>query len=239
MDGNGRWALARGLARTAGHAPAPTVRRAVEAAPSAGIGVLTLFAFASDNWRRPGPEVDADGAARTVLELGIRAPAAEGVRLSVIGRRDRLTGALARGIEAAEAATAAGSRLWLRIAIDYSSREAIAAGALGPPVDLLIRTGGEQRLIDLLLWECAYAELFFLRLMGRILRRRPVLGRPAVRARDRRFGGAPRPPGRRAATGWLIEQPAGPLLATISATLRTLSAAGWTAGSPRPARRRG
>lgn len=190
MDGNGRWAERRGLPRSAGHAAgAEAVRRVVEAAPGLGVGVLTLYAFSADNWRRPRAEVAA------LLRLFERYLAAErarceasGVELGVIGRRDRLPPALLRAIKRAEAATRGGRRLRLRIAIDYSGRDAIrraavrlAAGPrseptlaeLGdliaavdngtpvPPADVVIRTGGESRLSDFLTWESAYAELFF------------------------------------------------------------------------------
>jgi undecaprenyl diphosphate synthase len=168
MDGNGRWATSRGLPRTAGHrAGADAVRRVVETAPRLGVGTLTLFAFSSDNWKRPTREV------ATLMRLFHRYLASEaaaleenGVRLSVIGRRDRLAAPLLRQIMAAERLTANGRRLHLRLAVDYSAREAITRSAhdpgwLGPDVDLLIRTGGERRLSDFLLWECAYAELHF------------------------------------------------------------------------------
>src|SRR5690348_7617943 len=168
MDGNGRWAAARGLPRVAGHkAGVAAVRRVVEAAPEAGVGTLTLFAFSSDNWRRPPAEVSALMQLLGVyLDCETRRCAAEGVRVEAIGRRDRLDPALAARISQAERTTAAGGRLRLRIAIDYSGRDAILAAArqageisresvevaLGPAVDLLIRTGGEQRLSDFLLW---------------------------------------------------------------------------------------
>jgi len=168
MDGNGRWATGRGLPRTAGHrAGADAVRRVVEAAPRLDVGTLTLFAFSSDNWKRPTREV------ATLMRLFHRYLASEaaalqenGVRLSVIGRRDRLAAPLVRQIVAAERLTADGRRLHLRLAVDYSAREAIQRSvrepsAVGPDVDLLIRTGGERRLSDFLLWECAYAELHF------------------------------------------------------------------------------
>jgi len=168
MDGNGRWATARGMPRTAGHrAGAEAVRRVVETAPKVGIMTLTLFAFSSDNWKRPTREV------ATLMRLFQRYLASEAaaleendVRLSVIGRRDRLAPALVRQIEAAERLTGGGQRLHLRLAVDYSAREAIRRSArhptaIGPDVDLLIRTGGERRLSDFLLWECAYAEFFF------------------------------------------------------------------------------
>jgi undecaprenyl diphosphate synthase len=163
MDGNGRWATARGLARAAGHrAGAEAVRRVVEAAPGLGIDMLTLYAFSSDNWARPAREVG------TLLELLVaylrtETPrcAEHGVRLSVIGRRDRLPRALLEAVETAERTTMPGRSLDLRIAVDYSSRYAIGHAAPLPDVDLLVRTGGEQRLSDFLLWECAYAELVF------------------------------------------------------------------------------
>jgi len=194
MDGNGRWATRRGLPRAAGHrAGAEAVRRAVRIAPGCGITALTLYAFSSDNWNRPAAEVSllmrlfARHLRSETAEL-----AAEGVKLMVIGRRDRLPHSLVTAIAAAEQATAGGTRLELRIAVDYSGRAAIRAGALLPDVDLLIRTGGEQRLSDFLLWECAYAELWFTERMW------PDFGAPQLAAaihefhsRDRRFGGLP------------------------------------------------
>jgi undecaprenyl diphosphate synthase len=210
MDGNGRWALARGLPRAAGHrAGVETVSRIVEAAPELGIGVLTLFAFSSDNWRRPSPEVDALMALLWIY-LAKETPRCveNGIRMEIIGRRDRLDESLQGAIQRTEAATAHGRRLRLRMAIDYSARAAILAaaqettplsgeslsGALGPPVDLLIRTGGEQRLSDFLLWECAYAEFVFSRRMW------PEYGADDLawavrefRGRQRRFGAVPQP----------------------------------------------
>jgi undecaprenyl diphosphate synthase len=183
MDGNGRWAQARGMPRSEGHrAGATAVRRVVEAAPAQGIGVLTLYAFSSDNWKRPRPEVSA---LMRLLEKYLRTEIAscveQGVRIEVTGRRDRLATRMRDAMDAAERATAAGDVLRLRLAIDYSSRDAIVrAAAHGPrsraelarlldgvsdrpvpDVDLLIRTGGEQRLSDFLLWESAYAEMYF------------------------------------------------------------------------------
>jgi len=212
MDGNGRWAARRGLPRTAGHrAGADAVRRAVEAAPTLGITTLTLFAFSSDNWRRPRDEV---GALMSLLRRYLQAELARlldnDVRLTVIGRRDRLPDGLANAIADAERRSAAGMRLHLRIAIDYSARDAIAGAAAAwrlerPPsrgefsrllagdahhdVDLLIRTSGEKRLSDFLLWEAAYAELCFLDTLW------PDFGADDLRAaladfhgRERRFG---------------------------------------------------
>src|SRR5437870_6867938 len=163
MDGNGRWAGRRGLPAVAGHrAGVEAVRRIVEAAPGLGIGALTLYAFSADNWKRPPGEVAA------LMRLFARYVRAEvprllegGVRLEVVGRRDRLPVPLVTAIAAAESATAGGVRLVLRLALDYSSRWAIGAGVRLPDVDLLVRTGGEQRLSDFLLWESAYAELYF------------------------------------------------------------------------------
>ena len=257
MDGNGRWAVARGKSRTAGHlAGADAVRRTVEAAPDHGIDILTLYAFSSDNWRRPPEEV---GALMRLLRRYLMAETGRcvenGVRIQVIGRRDRLASSLVREIESAERATSRGEKLWLRIAIDYSARDAILRAALrlrtslppgdaagdsgsqgsqgsqgaspegraphpGAPisreefsrlvaecpeerahdVDLLIRTGGEKRLSDFLLWECAYAELIFTERMW------PDFGAADLEAavlefrhRERRFGTVPAAAAARAA----------------------------------------
>ena len=185
MDGNGRWATRRGLARAQGHeAGMQAVRRTAEAAVDAGVETLTLFAFSSANWKRPVGEVsNLMRLFRVYLLADLQRLKQSEVRLSIIGRRDRLGEDLRLQIAQAEAATAAGRRLHLRIAIDYSSRDCIAraaaachgagelgamiARAAGPEgegleeVDLLIRTGGEKRLSDFLLWEAAYAELWF------------------------------------------------------------------------------
>ena len=190
MDGNGRWAQARGLSRMEGHrAGVQAVRRVVEAAPGLGIGTLTLFAFTSDNWQRPELEVDALlQLVENYLRADSRVLAEKGARLSVVGRRDRLPDSLLEAVCAAEAATANGREFHLRLAVDYSARDAVlrassslGAGtsvsweafarlladmnhdACGPPpdCDLLIRAGGEQRLSDCLLWESPYAELIF------------------------------------------------------------------------------
>ncbi len=217
MDGNGRWATARGRPREFGHRQgAESVRRIVEAAPDFGIGTLTLYAFSSDNWARPATEVTI---LMKLFRRYLRSETAElvrnGVRLRVVGRRDRLDPGLVRAIERAEEATANGRRLLLRLAVDYSARDllveavrraatasdlerhdlasllgqAMNGGGPAPDVDLLIRTGGEQRLSDFLLWECAYAELYFTRVMW------PDFGAVELadaisdfRSRDRRFG---------------------------------------------------
>jgi undecaprenyl diphosphate synthase len=185
MDGNGRWATRRQLSRLRGHeAGVEAIRRVVEAAPKQGVGTLTLYAFSSDNWRRPKAEVSALMALlRFYLANEVESLVRNGVRLSVIGRRDRLPSGISDAIARAEAATASGDVLHLRIAVDYSAREAIlnaAAKAAGigdltreklselitgetglRDVDLVIRTSGEKRLSDFLLWESAYAELHF------------------------------------------------------------------------------
>ncbi len=215
MDGNGRWATQRDLPRVMGHsAGAEALRHIVEAAPGCGIGVLTVYAFSSDNWKRPEREVDALMALLACyLDRETAKCAEKGVRMRVIGRRDRIPGALRKSIDDAERETREGHVLELRLAIDYSARDAIltatnhAAGErltrerfeelLGEsrPVDILIRTGGEQRLSDFLLWECAYAELIFTNRMW------PDFGPPDLRRaieqygrRERRFGAIPQAP---------------------------------------------
>jgi undecaprenyl diphosphate synthase len=221
MDGNGRWATARGQMRTAGHiAGARTVRKIVEAAPDCGVGTLTLYAFSADNWRRPSREVALlMRLFRRYLVSEVARCVTNGVRMRIIGRRDRIPAELLRSITAAEQSTRHGRTLDLRIAVDYSSRDAILRAArklsahgegpdreefseilsrvdhgVGPSrdVDLLIRTGGEQRLSDFLLWECAYAELYFTRRMWPDFS--AVDLREAVeefQARERRFGAVP------------------------------------------------
>ncbi len=195
MDGNGRWATRRGLPRSAGHrAGARAVRRVVEAAARhPAIAALTLYAFSSDNWRRP---VDEVAALMRLFErhLRIESPrcAANGVRLEIVGRRDRLDPRLRAAIDTAELATRGGAHLHLRIAVDYSARVAIAAGQVLPDVDLLIRTGGERRLSDFLLWESAYAELVFVDQMWPDFAAADLAA--ALRefhTRTRRFGGLP------------------------------------------------
>jgi undecaprenyl diphosphate synthase len=210
MDGNGRWATTRGLPRIAGHrAGAEALRRTVEAAPDAGIGTLTVYAFSSDNWQRPPVEVSA---LMKMFHSYLRREQAEcvknGVRVSVIGRRDRLPRMLLPVIESTEKATAAGKKLHLRIAVDYSGRDAILKAArklkdkatrddftsmLGAlDVDLLIRTGGEKRLSDFLLWECAYAELIFTPVMWPDFTASDLGASVAeFHSRERRFGAVP------------------------------------------------
>ncbi len=236
MDGNGRWATARGLPRAAGHrAGAEALRRVVEAAPHHGVGTLTVYAFSADNWSRPTSEVTALMA---LLGGYLRSETARlkraGVRLQLVGRRDRLPGALRNAAARAEWETRDGRRLWLRVAVDYSARWAIRQAAarladaarLGPeagearageagrapvtaeafeaalavalhpdgapagPVDLVLRTGGEQRLSDFLLWESAYAELRFLDTPWPDVTADTLAEAVAdFRTRQRRFGG--------------------------------------------------
>ena len=218
MDGNGRWALRRGLPREAGHvAGAAAVRRTVEAAPALGITTLTLYAFSSDNWRRPRGEVEnLMRLFQKYLDSECARLTDRGVRFSVIGRRDRLRDSLRRSIARIEERTRDGSALHLRVAIDYSARDALWAAACRvargtPPtreaferslceaihapastrdVDLLLRTGGEQRLSDFLLWESAYAELYFTAVLWPDFSEGDLAAAvQAFAARDRRYGG--------------------------------------------------
>jgi undecaprenyl diphosphate synthase len=206
MDGNGRWAAGQGLPRIAGHyAGAEALRSVIESAPECGIGTLTAYGFSSDNWKRPGEEVCAlMELIAGYLESETERFTAAGVRLSVIGRRDRLPERLLAAIAYSEGKTSGGQGLHFQLAIDYSARETMLRAARdarfeemleqSQPVDLLIRTGGEQRLSDFLLWECAYAELLFTRRMwpefdGVELRR----ALSEFRQRERRFGGLPAP----------------------------------------------
>ena len=214
MDGNGRWATRRGLSRLRGHeAGVEAIRRVVEAAPDQGVGTLTLYAFSTDNWRRPRAEVAALMALlRFYLASEVESLVKNGVRLTVIGRRDRLPEGIAAAIARAEAATAGGEVLHLRIAVDYSSRDAILnaaaklAGVTEPSrelfsqlvtgeaglrdVDLIIRTSGEKRLSDFLLWEGAYAELHFTeRMWPEFDAQDPEEALASFHRRERRFGG--------------------------------------------------
>jgi undecaprenyl diphosphate synthase len=193
MDGNGRWASARGLPRVAGHREgARAVRRSIEAAISSGVSWLTIYAFSSENWRRPLTEIlDLTGLLRRYLQTEIADLKQNGVRLRFIGDRDRFDPDIRKDIARAETETAGNTRLTLIIALSYGSRaeiaaaaraaaEAVIAGRLAPEAltedmfarflstdgipdpDLIIRTSGEQRLSNFLLWQAAYAELVFL-----------------------------------------------------------------------------
>jgi undecaprenyl diphosphate synthase len=222
MDGNGRWATRRGMPRQAGHAAGvEALGRIVEAAPGLGIDTLTVYAFSADNWQRPKAEVSALMALlRRYVDSEVRRLAESGTRLTVIGRRDRLPADIAAAIARAEATTADGTKLALRVAVDYSARDAILAAAAAAAgsgdfsragfvrhlacvgagngageaphrdVDLLIRTGGEKRLSDFLLWECAYAELYFTdRLWPDFGPEDLAAAVAAFHGRERRFGG--------------------------------------------------
>lgn len=192
MDGNGRWAKARGLPRVAGHrAGAEAARRALRAAGEAGVECLTLYAFSSENWRRPKTEIaDLTGLLRFYVQRELDSLHREGIRLKVLGDHNAFESDVARMVDAAVAKTAGNSRMTLAIALNYGSRNElvgaarhlagqVAAGELKaeeidearidaalytgglPPLDLLIRTSGEQRLSNFLLWQAAYAELLF------------------------------------------------------------------------------
>ena len=224
MDGNGRWATRRGLPRIAGHrAGLGAARRIVEHASDIGVRCLTLYAFSSDNWRRPQTEVQRIfWLLRAFLRMETERMRQRGARLQVIGRRDRLPHSVLRAIEKSEWVTAAGHGIHLRVAIDYSSRDAILhaatvavrdssdqietstdmlrqlvmqrlAGDAGD-VDLLIRTGGEKRLSDFLLWESAYAELHFTDRMWPEFNEEDLESAiEEFNHRERRFGAVPLP----------------------------------------------
>jgi undecaprenyl diphosphate synthase len=217
MDGNGRWATRQGLPRVAGHrAGVSALKRVVEHAPDVGVRALTVYAFSADNWARPAAEVQSlFWLMRAFLRLETERLRQKNVRLQIIGRRDRIPAAALREVNRSEFVTAAGRRLLFRVAIDYSAREAITRAASSSAtqnsslsaarsalhyeltreageVDLLIRTGGEKRLSDFLLWESAYAELYFTDCMW------PDFGPAELEAalaefrhRERRFGAVP------------------------------------------------
>jgi undecaprenyl diphosphate synthase len=220
MDGNGRWAKARGLPRTAGHKRgADAVKRVVKSAGGLGIGYLTLFGFSSENWQRPESEVrDLLGLLRFYLENDIVELESNGIRLNVIGDRTRLPQETVKLIADAEARTAANTKMVLTIALSYGSRQEIvaaaraiaadcAAGRMSPDAvdedafakrlfttgtpdpDLLIRTSGEQRISNFLLWQLAYTELVFVETLW------PDFGHDELEAaiatyrnRERRYG---------------------------------------------------
>jgi undecaprenyl diphosphate synthase len=213
MDGNGRWAKQKGLPRVAGHkAGAEAVRRTLQAAADAGVEVLTLYAFSSENWRRSDEEIsDLTGLMRYYLERELKRLVDEGVRLRLIGDYPAFGEQMARQLEAAVEKTAANDRLTLVVALNYGSQQEIAQAAAKaawggevtvetiashletsglPDLDLLIRTSGEVRLSNFLLWQAAYAELLFTPLLW------PDFDEEAFNdalaqfsARQRRFGG--------------------------------------------------
>ena len=221
MDGNGRWAASRGLPRVAGHrAGAEAVRKTLRAAVEAGVEVLTLYAFSSENWRRSEEEVsDLKGLLRFYVERELAELEREGVRLRLIGDHKAFGPDLVERLDKAVERTAHNSRLTLVVALNYGARSEIAAAArklaeqaaagqidagsideamLGaelmtrdlPELDLLIRTSGEKRLSNFLLWQAAYAELVFTETLW------PDFDEAALKAainefaaRQRRFGG--------------------------------------------------
>ncbi|HYG29898.1 MAG TPA: polyprenyl diphosphate synthase [Allosphingosinicella sp.] len=214
MDGNGRWAKARGLPRAAGHRQgAEAARKVLRAAGEAGVECLTLYAFSSENWRRPEEEInDLMGLLRVYIGRELDSLHREGIRVKILGDHGAFSPETARMIDAAVARTAGNERMTLAVALNYGSRgeivkaarrvaeaghpidEAAIGAALDtadlPPLDLLIRTSGEQRLSNFLLWQAAYAELLFVDTLwpdfdGEALR--AALGEFA--ARERRYGG--------------------------------------------------
>jgi len=223
MDGNGRWAAARGLPRIAGHrAGAQAVRRTIEAAVAAGVKWLTIYAFSSENWRRPAGEIlDLTGLLRHFLKTEIAELRTEGIRLRFIGDRARFERDIQFDLSQAERDTAGNSRLTLVVALSYGARseiaaatraaaEAVRAGTLDPAdidetsfsgflstsgipdPDLIIRTSGEQRLSNFLLWQSAYAELLFTDVLWPDFGERQFADALAEFAqRERRFGARP------------------------------------------------
>ncbi len=221
MDGNGRWAKARGLPRSAGHrAGAEAARQALRAAGEAGVDCLTLYAFSSENWRRPAAEIsDLTALLRFYVQRELNDLHREGIRLVVLGDHRAFAGDVARMVDKAVARTADNRRMTLAVALNYGGRgelvqatrrlatdvaegrlrpgeidEARIEAALDtsglPPLDLLIRTSGEQRLSNFLLWQAAYAELYFTDILW------PDFDGEAMRAalaeyarRERRYGG--------------------------------------------------
>jgi undecaprenyl diphosphate synthase len=221
MDGNGRWAKARGMPRTLGHrAGVNALKRTVEAAPDLGLECLTVFGFSTENWRRPLAEVsELMGLVKLYVETDLERLVKEGVRVRILGRREGLAPDICDIVERAEARTAANDRFLLQVAFNYGARadivdaarklarearsgvldpdaideERFAAAlstAQGPPVDLVVRTSGERRISNFLLWEAAYAELVFQDVLW------PDYGPEALaqaieefRRRERRFGG--------------------------------------------------
>jgi undecaprenyl diphosphate synthase len=223
MDGNGRWAASRHLPRLAGHREgARAVRRAIDAAMRSGVGWLTIYAFSSENWRRPAGEVlDLTGLLRHYLKSEIAELKANGVRVRIIGDRTRFDPDIQGDLVAAERATEGNTRLNLTVALSYGSRaeivaaarvaaEAVREGRLDPArldetvfagflatagmpdPDLIIRTSGEQRLSNFLMWQAAYAELVFLDVLWPDFDATHFAAALAEYARrERRFGARP------------------------------------------------
>ncbi|WP_298215608.1 polyprenyl diphosphate synthase [Acidocella sp.] len=219
MDGNGRWAAARGLPRAAGHREgARAVRRVIEAAVTHGVRYLTLFAFSSENWQRPAEEVqDLTFLLKHYLRSELTELHAEGVQLRVIGERERFGPVLGRELAEAEAQTAGNCRLTLVLALSYGGRAEIVAAARRvmasglkpeelteqrfagflftagiPDPDLVIRTSGEQRVSNFLLWQLAYAEILFTKVLWPDFSPGDfALALDEYAGRERRFGARP------------------------------------------------
>lgn len=222
MDGNGRWAKARGLPRAAGHREGvQALKRTIEAAPKLGVGCLTVFGFSTENWSRSTDEVsDLMGLVRSYVASDLKRLEKAGVRLRVLGRREGLPKDIAEIADRAEDQTGHNSKFLLQVAFNYGGRadivdaarayvarlqsgevvgpldeDALGSGlstASGPPVDMIVRTSGEQRLSNFLLWEAAYAEMIYQDILW------PDYGPQGLadavaqfRERDRRFGGRP------------------------------------------------
>jgi len=220
MDGNGRWAKARGLPRAMGHREGvQALKRTIQAAPDLGIRCLTVFGFSTENWSRPEEEVsDLMGLVRTYVASDLARLEKAGVRLRILGRRTGLPADIAAIIDKAEAQTGHNEKFTLQVAFNYGGRadlvdaarrymERLASGeatgplteeafegglatAGSPPLDMIVRTSGEQRLSNFLLWEAAYAELVFQDILW------PDYGPEALaeavstfRQRERRYGG--------------------------------------------------
>ena len=221
MDGNGRWAKARGLPRIAGHRRgAEAVRRVVRGAGELGVPVLTLFAFSTENWQRPASEVsDLMGLLRHYLRNELDELRNNGARLRVIGNRKGLASDIVRDIEQAEVSTRANTRIDVNIAINYGARDEIVRAARRlaeqaergelpseridearferelltvdiPDPDLLLRTSGEQRISNFMLWQCAYSELVFVdTLWPDFTKEHLEQAIGEYRRRERRYGG--------------------------------------------------
>ncbi len=221
MDGNGRWAKGRGQIRTLGHrAGVEALKRTITAAVDLGVTHMTVFAFSTENWRRPAQEVsDLMGLLRAFIKADLERLRREGVCVRIIGQRDGLPPDIVTMVDDAHAKTKDNSRFFLQVALNYGAQadiveaarqlaEAARAGTLDPaditpealesrlsthdlpPLDLLIRTSGEHRLSNFLLWEAAYAEFVFQDILW------PDYGRDALKAaldifarRSRRYGG--------------------------------------------------
>ena len=215
MDGNGRWATARGLPRAVGHREGvEALKRTVKGAAKLGLECLTVFGFSTENWRRPAEEVsDLMGLVRAYVGSDLEGLKREGVRIRILGRREGLPADIAAIVDKAEAATAHNTRFLLQVAFNYGGRADIVdaanrliaqgqgpltedmlsaevSSAGGPPVDLIVRTSGEQRLSNFLLWEAAYAEFVFQDILWPDYG--PAALAEAVEAfgqRERRYGG--------------------------------------------------